>query len=92
MVLYDNRTRQDTQMKLHYEIEDNGQDKVVIFFGWQGSTPRYRSKYLQLWKELGYNCIGTGMRFDHMFLPPSLRKSTTELFWFLGKQTDKVRL
>jgi pimeloyl-ACP methyl ester carboxylesterase len=59
-------------MKLHYEIEDNGQDKVVIFFGWQGSTPRYRSKYLQLWKELGYNCIGTGMRFDHMFLPPSL--------------------
>jgi hypothetical protein len=72
-------------MKLHYEIEDNGHDKVVIFFGWQGSTPRYRSKYLQLWKELGYNCIGTGMRFDHMFLPPSLRKPHYRIVMVFGQ-------
>jgi hypothetical protein len=35
---------------------------TVLLFGFMGSTPRIRAKYAQVWGDLGFNVVATGVR------------------------------
>jgi hypothetical protein len=75
------------------ETNNKNFNKTALFFGWQGSLPRHRAKYQQLWEDLGFNSVSLGFRFDHLVNKFAVKAASRKLCDTLVKeQLDKQPL